>query len=125
MRGGSPRSASPVSSTACPPPASLNAVEAHDSPGGRVAAVSELNSLAINDVGDVVLSDAHAIEALADPDRFRLFGHVQRNGPVSDVALGEALGVSGDVLRTNLRMLADVGLVTLSTSGWAAPGRGL
>lgn len=90
-----------------------------------VAAVSELNSIAVNDIGDVVLSDVDTIEALADPGRFRLFSHVQRNGPVHQAALREALGASDDVLGANLRQLADVGLVTPSPLGWTAPGRGL
>ena len=87
--------------------------------------MSDANSLALNDVGDVVLSDALTIEALAHPDRFRLFNHVQRNGPVPEAELAEALGIPGDGLGASLRVLADAGLLTLSASGWTAPGNGL
>jgi DNA-binding transcriptional ArsR family regulator len=87
--------------------------------------VPEPSSPTVNEVGDVVLSDAPTIEALADPDRFRLFGHVQRHGPVDESALVAALGVADDAVGALLQVLAEAGLVTRSPAGWSAPGRGL
>jgi len=81
--------------------------------------------LVVNDMGDLVLSDVATITALADRDRFRLFGHVQRNGPVRKATLVDELGVAENELETSLGTLAEAGLVVESPSGWTAPGRGL
>jgi predicted transcriptional regulator len=76
-------------------------------------------------MGDLVLSDVATITALADRERFRLFGHVQRNGPVREETLVDELKVGESELETSLSTLAAAGLVAQSPSGWTAPGRGL
>jgi hypothetical protein len=81
--------------------------------------------LVVNDMGDLVLSDLATITALADRDRFRLFGQVQRNGPVREETLVDELQVAENELAANLATLAAAGLVAQSPSGWTAPGRGL
>jgi hypothetical protein len=80
--------------------------------------------LAVNDMGDLVVSDVATITALADRDRFRLFGQVQRRGPVREETLVDELNVGENELATNLGTLAAAGLVAQSPSG-CAPGRGL
>lgn len=80
---------------------------------------------AVNEAGDVVLAEPATIEALADLDRFRLFSHLQRTGPVQVDALAVALDTPTDSLLVDLAVLGEVGLAVPTSAGWTAPGRGL
>jgi DNA-binding transcriptional ArsR family regulator len=80
----------------------------------------------VNDVGDVVVSDARTISALADSDRFELVERLRSVGSASVSELAGAVGVSDAAVTGMLAILADAGLVT-SEGGdrWSAVGRGL
>jgi hypothetical protein len=80
----------------------------------------------VNAVGDVILSDARTIGALADDDRFELVEQLRTMGPASVSDLATVSGTTEAAVGEMLAGLAEVGLVT-SESGdrWSAVGRGL
>ncbi len=79
----------------------------------------------VNEVGDVVVTEAAMMLALADQDRLALLTRLQRHGPAGIPDLAAELGVSEGVLGEQLELLAGVGLVHDGPDGWVAEGRGI
>lgn len=73
----------------------------------------------LNQVGDLVLTDAGALRALADPARLAVLDRLRREGPATAAELFADVG--------DLRELARFGLVTSDDAAearWAAVGKG-
>lgn len=83
------------------------------------------HEIVLNDVGDVVVTEPAMMEALADPSRLRLFGHLQRHGPLGVVELADRFGLAVDDVRRQLEVLGGVGLARLEHGRWGAVGTGL
>jgi DNA-binding transcriptional ArsR family regulator len=80
----------------------------------------------VNSVGDVILSDARTIGALADTDRFELVERLRALGSASVAELAAASGTTEAAVGEMLARLAEAGLVSAAGVGrWAAVGRGL
>ena len=82
-------------------------------------------AVVLNEVGDVVVTDPQVMLALADPDRLRLFGQLQRHGTATTADLCAVLSAAEAVMQQQLNVLAEAGLVTSTAEGWTAAGRGL
>ncbi len=75
----------------------------------------------LNAVGDLVLTDAAAMRALADPVRLALHDRLRRHGPATEVEL-QALAPNPEA---HLEELERVGLVTRDDDGrWSTIGKG-
>jgi len=80
----------------------------------------------VNSVGDVILSDARTIGALADIGRYELVDHLRKLGPASVSDLANTTGTTEVAVGEMLAVLADAGLITnVSGDRWSAVGRGL
>jgi predicted transcriptional regulator len=79
----------------------------------------------LNEVGDVVVTEADMMLALADQERLRLLERLQRGGPATTVELAEEQDTSDFVILEQLQLLEDVGLVSVEDDRWQAVGRGL
>jgi hypothetical protein len=71
----------------------------------------------VNEVGDVVLTDPHAMRALADPAKLALLERLRRRGPAN------AAELSPDAQR-RLEELERFGLVSRDGDRWNAVGKG-
>jgi DNA-binding transcriptional ArsR family regulator len=80
----------------------------------------------LNSVGDVMLSEAAELRALADPLRLELFEAVRREGPLGVDELSARLGVPAEAAAVGLELLAAVGLIDEDTAGrWSTQARGI
>jgi predicted transcriptional regulator len=84
----------------------------------------------INSVGDLVLTDAEDLGALADPLRLRLFDLVRRQGPASAAALARLAGVDPNGVGRHLDALGSAGLIELDApdggeARWSTPAKGI
>jgi hypothetical protein len=79
----------------------------------------------LNAVGDLVLTDAHAMSTMTDPVRLALFDIVRREGPATTAELAARTGEDGAAAAAHLRALASIGLVEARGDGWAAAARGI
>jgi DNA-binding transcriptional ArsR family regulator len=80
----------------------------------------------LNAVGDVVLSEADELRALADPVRLDLFDLVRRDGPLTVEEACGRLGVTADTASSHLQQLADAGLIDREETGrWSTEARGI
>jgi DNA-binding transcriptional ArsR family regulator len=70
----------------------------------------------VNSVGDLVLTEAGAMRALADPDRLALLDRLRRSGPATTAELGD--------VSEHLGELEHFGLLTRSGDEWSAVGKG-
>ncbi|MEV5962421.1 winged helix-turn-helix domain-containing protein [Kribbella sp. NPDC051952] len=79
----------------------------------------------VNDVGDMVLTEAAAMRALADPIRLALVDRLTRHGTASIDELAAHAGIDADATQAHVEKLVEVGLVVADGDGWRAVGRGL
>ncbi|GAA0615878.1 helix-turn-helix transcriptional regulator [Kribbella sandramycini] len=84
-----------------------------------------MTEVRVNEVGDMVLTEAAAMRALAQPVRLALMDQLTRQGAATTDELGSAVDVSTDEAAEHLGELAAVGLVRAIDDGWEACGRGL
>jgi DNA-binding transcriptional ArsR family regulator len=80
----------------------------------------------LNAVGDLVLTEAEELRALADPARLTLFDLVRREGPITAEALAGKEGVDPTSLDADLRALESHGLIEPDgDTYWTAAVRGI
>jgi len=80
----------------------------------------------LNAVGDFVVTELAEFRALADPLRLDLFDLVRRSGPLTTEETCDRLGLEADAAATNLRRLADAGLIEQDAAGnWSSTARGI
>ena len=80
----------------------------------------------LNAVGDFVLTEVEELHALADPVRLDLFDLVRRDGPLSGEDVCRRLGLEPDAASSDLRQLADAGLIDRDAAGrWSTEARGI
>ena len=80
----------------------------------------------LNAVGDLVLTEPAAMEALADPARLELLDDLRRAGPATASGLAARLRSGQSALEADLRELEAHGLVTQDDERrWQAAGKGL
>jgi DNA-binding transcriptional ArsR family regulator len=80
----------------------------------------------LNSVGDLVLTEADELRALADPLRLSLFDLARREGPLTTDGLAARVDAEPAALDAHLRALAAVGLVEEDGEGrWTAAARGI
>ena len=80
----------------------------------------------LNAVGDLVLTDADELLALADPVRLDLFDLVRRDGPLAVEEACGRLGLSAAAAASHLQKLADTGLIEHDAAGrWSTEARGV
>jgi DNA-binding transcriptional ArsR family regulator len=89
-----------------------------------------VNVSRLNAVGDLVVTDARALRALADPSRRQLFQLVQRLGPITAAALAVETGAGECTLEEQLLELERLGLIDSAgdqPSGrlWSTPAKGI
>lgn len=84
-----------------------------------------------NPLGDLELTDPHAMRALAHPVRLAILEQLQRHGPATATQLAPTVGATPSVTSWHLRHLAGFGLVRDSDAGpdrrqrwWEAAARG-
>jgi|SRR5262249_22282539 len=65
----------------------------------------------LNAVGDLVLTDAHELRALADPLRLTLFDLIRRQGPITCAALARSTDQDPGSVADHLRELESLGLI--------------
>jgi DNA-binding Lrp family transcriptional regulator len=78
----------------------------------------------VNAVGDLVLTDAREMLALADPLALALTDRLRRDGPAGTDALATGLDVQASEVDARLRELEAVGIVERSGSDWRAVANG-
>jgi DNA-binding MarR family transcriptional regulator len=112
----------------------LSAVEPCDRAGAAAMVASTpampVDPARLNAVGDLVLSDAHTMRALADPLRLTLFDLVRREGPVASKTLAQRTGQDQATVDDHLRELESLGFVeeTASEDGevrWTTNAKGI
>jgi hypothetical protein len=84
----------------------------------------------LNGVGDLVLTNAGALDALADPLRLRLFDLVRRQGPADAATLAKLVDGDRDGTQAHLDALGSAGLIEQDApdSGearWSTPAKGI
>lgn len=84
-----------------------------------------MTQVEVNDVGDMVLTGAAALRALADPVRLRLMDRLTRGGTATLAELSEVAGTDAETARRDVAGLMEVGLVVPEGEGWRAVGRGI
>ncbi len=84
-----------------------------------------MTQVEVNDVGDMVVTDAAALRALADPVRLRLMDRLTRGGTATLAELAEVAGIDAETARRDVEGLMEVGLVVSEGDGWRAVGRGI
>ena len=84
-----------------------------------------MTQVQVNEVGDMLLTEAAAMRALADPVRLALVDQLTRRGPATTAALASHAGISVDAVRDHVEALAAVGLVEPDGDNWRTPGRGV
>ena len=78
----------------------------------------------VNDVGDMVHTEAVALRALAHPVRLALMDRLTR-GTATVAELAEQVGVGSAEAQGHVEALAEVGLLVADGDGWRAVGRGV
>jgi DNA-binding transcriptional ArsR family regulator len=86
--------------------------------------VAQERIIELNAVGDVVLRDAEAMRALADPLRLDLLDRIRRSGAATIDELAGADTSAAEVAE-HLSELRRVGFVTVEDDRWSAVGNGL
>lgn len=84
-----------------------------------------MTEVRVNEVGDMVLTSAAAMRALADPVRLSITDRLTRQGAATTGELAEAVGVSAEVASEHAEQLAAVGLLKRDGKSWEACGRGI
>lgn len=80
----------------------------------------------LNAVGDVVLTEAYELRALADPMRLELFDLVRREGPLDAEDVCASLGLSAEAAAGHLSALSHAGLIDRDGAGrWSTEARGI
>jgi DNA-binding transcriptional ArsR family regulator len=80
----------------------------------------------LNAVGDLVLTEAAELRALADPARLDLFDLVRRDGPLTTEDVCTRSGLQGAAAESHLRQLAEAGLIERDATGkWMTEARGI
>jgi hypothetical protein len=79
----------------------------------------------VNEYGDLVLTDAGQLRAMAHPGRLELFEELSRHGPLTVAALADRLGADPAETLDALRELAGHGLVIDSGEAWTTAGKGI
>ena len=85
---------------------------------------------ALNAVGDLILTDPQAMDALADPVRLSLLDELRRHGPATIEELAQRAGERPEIVCKCLAMMERVGLVERRAlersqgTTWAAIGKG-
>jgi DNA-binding transcriptional ArsR family regulator len=87
--------------------------------------MTRMSGLVVNEVGDMVLTEAATMRALADPIRLAIIDRLTRSGPASTAELAEHAGIDADDVRTHVEALAAVGLTEPDGDGWRTPGSGI
>ena len=79
----------------------------------------------VNEYGDIVLTDAGPLRAMADPGRLELFDELGRHGPLTAAELADRLGADPTETLDALRDLAGHGLVIGTGETWTTAGKGI
>jgi DNA-binding transcriptional ArsR family regulator len=82
----------------------------------------------LNEVGDIVVTEAEALRALADPVRLRLFDLVRRLGPATSSQLAAEIGDETGVIDSHLSALASANLIDVERGEphrWSTPATGI
>jgi len=79
----------------------------------------------VNEYGDIVLTDAGPLRAMADPGRLELFDELGRHGPLTAAELADRLGADPTETLDALRELAGHGLVIGTGETWTTAGKGI
>lgn len=82
-------------------------------------------SLEVNQYGDLVLTEAGHLRALAQPGRLDLFDTLSRQGPLAADALAAIMGTDPAETLGLLNELAGHGLVTEAGGVWRTAGKGI
>lgn len=84
-----------------------------------------MTQVEVNDVGDMVLTEAAALRALADPVRLALVDRLTRGGTATVAELAEHLGLESGDTQGHVEALAEAGLLVADGDGWRTVGRGV
>ncbi|GAB3926565.1 hypothetical protein GCM10029976_021460 [Kribbella albertanoniae] len=84
-----------------------------------------MSELRVNEVGDMVLTGAAAMQALADPVRLAMTDRLTRHGAATTDELADATGVPAQAVEEHAEQLAAVGLLKRNGDSWEACGRGI
>jgi DNA-binding transcriptional ArsR family regulator len=80
----------------------------------------------LNAVGDLVLADAQALRAVADPERLDLFDAVRRHGPATSSELAGLTGRPAAAVDADLRELEAAGFVDRTGDDrWSTIAKGI
>jgi hypothetical protein len=82
-------------------------------------------SPAVNEYGDLVLTGAGPLRAMAEPGRLELFDELSRHGPLTADELATRLGSDPAETLSSLLELAGHGLVGGSAGAWVTAGKGI
>lgn len=78
-----------------------------------------------NPHGDLVLTDPAVIRLVAEPERYAVLTHLQRDRRATAAVLARDLGLEEPVVEEHLRVLAEHQLVRPADGAWEALGTGL
>ena len=78
-----------------------------------------------NALGDIEITDAKTMRALAHPVRLALFEWLQRHGPATSAELSRHVGTTPSAAGRHLRRLTSLGLVAPADGEWQAVGTGI
>ncbi|MFB6722672.1 winged helix-turn-helix domain-containing protein [Kribbella sp. NPDC056345] len=84
-----------------------------------------MSELRVNEVGDMVLTGAAGMRALADPVRLAITDRLTRQGAATTQELADVTGVGVEAAAEHAEQLAAVGLLRRDGDGWEACGRGI
>ncbi|MGW6278012.1 winged helix-turn-helix domain-containing protein [Kribbella sp. NPDC055071] len=84
-----------------------------------------MSQVEVNDVGDMVLTEAAAMRTLADPVRLALVDRLTRHGTATIAELAEHVHLDAETVHGHVDQLTEAGLVVPDGDGWRAVGRGL
>ena len=86
-----------------------------------------MTQVEVNEVGDMVLTEAAAMRALADPVRLTLMDRLTRHGTATTAELAAHAGIEAEAASGHVEKLVEVGLVLPDGDGdgWRAVGRGI
>jgi len=84
-----------------------------------------MTQVEVNEVGDMVLTEAAAMRALADPVRLALMDQLTRRGPATTADLAAQAGISDEAVRDHVERLAEVGPLEPTGDEWRTFGRGI
>jgi len=84
-----------------------------------------MTQVQVNEVGDMLLTEAAAMRALADPVRLALTDRLTRQGTATVAELAAHAGIDAETARGHVETLVEVGLVVPDGDGYRAVGRGI